>query len=425
MKLPAIRAKIGIWVYYVATLTFEQIASHVKRVDYELHKSTFLSEMLQRSITDNYKSIANYIAQQDERFFNSLVLAVYDGDPQWHEVILDYDDGEEFSDLGILELNGNEKIFPIDGQHRVEGIKKILNERPELSGEKIPVIFIGHKKDDNGMQRARRMFSTLNRYAKPVSLRDIIALDEDDSIAMACRNLMENNTFFRDGRILDSKNKAISEKNKEFTTIITLYECNRELLKLFIEDKDVISIEGKKLRGSAKLIEYIRYRPSDEDINGFNSYVNDFWISIVKSFAGLKEYSEQTEIDSQPFRNRDGGNLLFRPTSLLAIMKASIFIKKQKNLSFEQVFSLIDQLPLELNTKLWRNVLWNQTRQVMLTTNSKTVELLIIYCVDKSLIKESEKDRLIKDLQDLLVLPDQKSVLEHVKEFEINKKVTA
>ena len=148
MKLPAIRAKIGIWVYYVATLTFEQIASHVKRVDDELHKSTFLSEMLQRSITDNYKSIANYIAQQDERFFNSLVLAVYDGDPQWHEVILDYDDGEEFSDLGILELNGNEKIFPIDGQHRVEGIKKILNERPELSGEKIPVIFIGHKKDD-------------------------------------------------------------------------------------------------------------------------------------------------------------------------------------------------------------------------------------------------------------------------------------
>ncbi len=81
MKIPAIRAKVGIWVYYVSTLTYAQVNEYVKKVDNELHKSTILREMLQRSITDNYKQIANYITQQEERFFNSLVLAVYDGDP--------------------------------------------------------------------------------------------------------------------------------------------------------------------------------------------------------------------------------------------------------------------------------------------------------------------------------------------------------
>lgn len=80
--------------------------------------------MLQRSITDNYKSIAHYIEDQDERFFNSLVLAVYDGDPQWHEIRLDYGEDEEYFDIGLLELTGEEKIFPVDGQNRVEGIKK-------------------------------------------------------------------------------------------------------------------------------------------------------------------------------------------------------------------------------------------------------------------------------------------------------------
>ncbi|KSV18847.1 hypothetical protein DA01_08810, partial [Dehalococcoides mccartyi] len=170
----------------------------------ELHKSKLLREMLQRSITDNYKQIATYISQQEERFFNSLVLAVYDGDPQWHEVRLNYGDGEEYYDIGLLELTGKEKIFPIDGQHRVEGIKKALKENNGFKDEQIPVIFIGHKNDESGMQRARRLFSTLNRYAKPVSKRDIITLDEDDAVAIASRELIENNPLFGNDRIFDS-----------------------------------------------------------------------------------------------------------------------------------------------------------------------------------------------------------------------------
>ena len=185
MKIPAIRAHIGDWVYYIATMRFKDVSKYVKRVDNELHKSDLLKQMLQRSITNNYKSIAHYIETQEERFFNALVLAVYDGVPTWHEVRLEYDDGSEFYNLGVLELSGDEKIFPVDGQHRVEGIKKVVSESERYDDEQIPVIFIGHKTDDAGMQRSRRLFSTLNRYAKPVSMRDIIALDEDDIVAIA------------------------------------------------------------------------------------------------------------------------------------------------------------------------------------------------------------------------------------------------
>lgn len=418
MKIPAIRAQIGIWVYYLSALTFNQVSEYVKKVDDELHKSELLREMLQRSITENYKSIANYILQQEERFFNALVLAVYDGDPQWHEVRLEYDDGEEFFDLGVLELTGDEKIFPVDGQHRVEGIKKVISDNSGLGNEKIPVIFIGHKKDEEGMQRARRMFSTLNRYAKPVSLRDIIALDEDDSIAIACRELIDGNLFFANNRILDSKNKAISERNCQFTTIITLYECNRELLNMYIENKEIRNSEDRKLIGKRKLEEYIRFRPSDEDITAFNKLCDDYWSTISDYFIELKEYKQQKVIDSSLFRNKNGGSLFFRPTALLAIVKASIYIVEKTNCSFSDVFEKINKLPLQLDTKMWRNVLWNPVKKIMLTTNSKTVELLLIYCIDKATLVSKDIEKLLIDLQGLLQV-DEDSVYSYIDEFEL------
>lgn len=167
--IPAIRAQIGIWGYYVSTLSFQDIAEYVKPIDDELHKSELLRTMIQRSITENYISIANYIENQNERFVNALILAVYDGQPVWNGLRLKEIDEEEYS-FGFLSLTGEEKIFPVDGQHRVAGIKKALEKNPGLAKEQVPVVFIGHSKDDEGMKRTRRMFSTLNRYAKPVSM---------------------------------------------------------------------------------------------------------------------------------------------------------------------------------------------------------------------------------------------------------------
>ena len=83
IKIPAIRGKIGNTIYYSTTLTFKQISSMVKKVDGELHTANSLKEQIQRSLTDNYIKIKDYILNREDRFFDSLVLAVYDGDPMW------------------------------------------------------------------------------------------------------------------------------------------------------------------------------------------------------------------------------------------------------------------------------------------------------------------------------------------------------
>lgn len=410
MKIPAIRAQIGSWIYYVATLTFKEVETHVRRVDNELHSSELLQDMLQRSITNNYKSIASYIENQEERFFNALILAVYDGEPQWHEVRLEYDNGDEFYNLGILELTGKEKIFPVDGQHRVEGIKKVLSESTEYNDEKIPVVFIGHKTDAEGMQRSRRLFSTLNRYAKPVSMRDIIALDEDDAVAIVSRDLIESHSLFANGRVLDSKTKAIPDSNTSaFTTIITFYECNKELLWLLIKDKD-ISIEDKKVKGRTKLKEYVRIRPNDIEISTFRSRCLAFWNDLIISFPALSDYSLMHKPDSHEYRNRNGGLLLFRPAALIPFVRATVRVVQNQGTSFSEVFKQFPAQLLNLNNIIWKNILWNADKRTMIMNNQTLTERILLYFWDRTELTTKELDSMKEDLKSLKQLNDMHDV---------------
>jgi len=405
MKLPAIRSRMGIWMYYVTSLSFEEVNKYVKPIDNELHNSELLSEMIQRSITDNYKSIANYLETQEERFFNALILAVYDGQPMWNEIQLDDYIEENSYNLGILTLNGEEKIFPVDGQHRVAGIKKALENNPLLANERVPVIFIGHSKDALGMQRTRRMFSTLNRYAKPVSLRDIIALDEDDIVAIASRALIDETDLFSKDRILDSKNKSIPDSNNTaLTTIITYYECNKELLWLHIKDIEVRGLDDKVISGrTRKINEFIRHRPSDEMIKAFTTECRLFWEAIMDSCDEINTYPDNS---IGRFRNKDGGHIFFRPVALIPFTKAIIRIKENNQKSYKSIFAEFNHNLFWIQNKLWRKIIWDNIRGKMVMGNGKLIEYIFLYMYDKSLLTKKELETMEKDLSSIWDVDD-------------------
>ena len=126
--------------------------------------------------------------------------------------------------FGILILDGNEKLFAVDGQHRTKAIKDGVKEKPSLNTEENTVIFIAHENSASGLVRTRRLFSTLNRYAKPVSKSEIIAIDEEDNCAIITRNIVEDFRLLKD-IVLFNQNRSISVKNKDaFTNIIVLYD---------------------------------------------------------------------------------------------------------------------------------------------------------------------------------------------------------
>jgi DNA sulfur modification protein DndB len=391
MKIPAIKAQIGSWTYYISTLTFQQVSDHIEKIDDQLHKSESLKGLIQRSITKNYISIREYVLNQDEMFFNSLVLAVYDGTPSWIEVELNYGD-EEYFNMGFLDFpEDNQKIFPVDGQHRVEGIKSALSRNPELRSNSIGAIFIGHSSDDVGMQKSRRLFTTLNRYAKPVTMDDIIALDEDDSVAIITRQLLENFNLFKGQKVTKSKNKAIVDSNKEaLTSIITLYQCNKELLKLFRYNRK--RDNPKHTRDRLSLEKYLKFRPDEEEILLYYDFCIEFWEEFQNNIEDIYTYlnSDGNE-PALPFRDRDnGGNLLFRPVGILPFIQASTLIHRRTLGNFKDIFTKLNGLNLVMNIAPWKQVLWNPVENVMIMGAATIVKLLVLYTYGSDVIRSSE-----------------------------------
>jgi len=204
---------MGDWVYYPTLMKLKDVAERV-RIAEEIYESNTLSEMVQREIkAKRGKEIKDYLLKQEQRFFNSLIVAVYEGDPNWYNIDriennnqLEAEDIPEdvVAGIGILCLNGQEKLFTLDGQHRLIGIKSAILEDPQLGEDELSIIFIAHRTDSIGRERSRRLFTTLNKNAVPVSKGETIALDEDDTMAITVRRLVIENPMFMDNRILSN-----------------------------------------------------------------------------------------------------------------------------------------------------------------------------------------------------------------------------
>lgn len=391
--LPAIQGTIGTWTYYVSVMTFDEITQYVSPINDALHKSKSLSDAIQRSITDNYVAIKDYLLNQDERFFNAIVLAIYDGNPNWIEVELELEK-QEFYNSGFLSLNGEEKIFPVDGQHRVAGIKASVEVNDALKNEKVPVIFIGHKKTDEGMQKTRRLFSTLNRYAKPVSPKDIIALDEDDIVAITTRYLVENHPLFEKERVVFSLQKGITESNKKaFTSLIALADCVDEIFKYYFsfykksEDYQLFLSKYFPEKNSIGVSAFKKFRPTEATITSFITFTINYW-NHVCNLTDIQYYSQNTSDEpAMPYRNREtGGNILFRPIGILPFVQATM--NNAKLYDFEDIndfdfASVIDDfknINFNINTKPWVHVVWDPHTCTMKTTgNRKLIKLLFLY----------------------------------------------
>jgi DNA sulfur modification protein DndB len=339
---------MGDWIYYITFVRFEQIAMRVRTAQ-DIHTSKSLNELLQRQLTVNAKRIAEYLTQQSQRFFNAVVIGTYGGNPQWKEVTLKDRDGKELElpehlegALGVLSLTGTELLFAVDGQHRIEGIKEALKKEETLGSEEVCAIFVkgvsatDRTEDPTGFERTRRLFSTLNRYAKPVGKRDVIALDEDDVVAIVTRRLIDEYSPFA-GRIATSKGKNIPiTDHTNFTTIVALYD----LLDIVLRDR----------RNGWN--DYKRWRPSDEEIDKYAKVATGYWNTLMRHFpelAAMKTAKNDEEFASK-YRNQNGGHLLYRPVGILLLARA-VRCLMDEGKTLNQAVSYTAKVPMDLKAK--------------------------------------------------------------------------
>ncbi|MCX6578630.1 MAG: DGQHR domain-containing protein [Candidatus Aminicenantes bacterium] len=391
MFLPALRAIMGDWTYYSTIMKFKYISERVKIAE-EIHESTKLKDFIQRQLTPRAKEISEYLINQPQRFFNSLIVGLYGGDPQWIELKIPEDRNilpefpiSETGILGYLKLSGEEELFALDGQHRVEGIKGALKSNDGLSDEEISVIFIGHKRTPEGKERTRRLFTTLNRYAKPVNTSEIIALDEDDIAAIITRDLIEEYSLFSNDRLSLAKTLSIPNKDKEcFTNIVTLYKSICELLPVYLKKEDIIKESWNKFQ---------KKRPPQEIIDKAKEFIKQLLDTIISNFTEIREYlslDDSVKDKARKYRNEKGGHILFRPIGLLTYIKA-IKSALEKGNNCEEIIPLISKIETDISNEPWEGLFWETAQNRMITgaENQKVAVNLILYMI--GLNKDDEK----------------------------------
>lgn len=389
MKIPVIRGKIGDWIYYSGTMTFSQVSENVTASINEIYEASCLDEILQRALTDNFTSIKNYILKDSERFFNAVILAIYNGDPQWLEVEFNNEESE-FTNVGFLEFSGEETIFPVDGQHRVAGIREALREDPSLAKEQLPVIFIAHSDDPKGRKRTRKLFSTLNRRAKPVGQNENIALDEDDVCSIITREVIQEIPLFMRKNIVNSLGKQIpNANNTAITSLIALYQC----VDLLVKHK--LATEG--IRGK-KYSDYKLYRPQDEVIDSIRGYIFSVFESFVNHTTVIREYlSENSEEKAKKFRNSEGGNLLFRPIAFTEYFEAAFWLQDRGgDTTYDDAFISLNTVDLDIGKAPWLGLVWDGSK-IISKASKTTIRYLLVFLADSTVMTEKDIQKLVRD----------------------------
>ena len=389
LTLPALRGVIGSWVYYSCLVNLEEIAKRVQFAD-EIHKSKQLSGMIQRKLQSTRSAqIASYIRTQPERFFNSLVVATYGGKPDWHAITSVNSKGsaselsnvseEVLESVGFLTFHGDEKLFALDGQHRLAGIKKAVQEGlPEDHADEVSVIFVAHKVTPQGLEKTRRLFTTLNKTARPVSKGDIIALDEDDVMAICVRKLIEDTDYFSEKKIaFVASNNMPSTNLESITTIGNLYDI---LAILFSESES--SLKKKK-------VDLQRSRPADDQLNAYFDLAKNYVSLLSKNFAEFRSFLNAADSSTAVANHRGahGGKVIFRPVGL--DMLTRVVAKLTKTMSLEEAVKLASKLPRDLTSAPFTTLLWNTTTQTIGNSNNVTLREVLMHMVGVSKLSEA------------------------------------
>lgn len=379
--MPCLRGSFGDWIYYSCLMSVSDLATRVQYAD-QIHTSKELSKLIQRSLEgERAAKIAAYLRSNDERFFNSLVLATYDGSPEWYDVgnlrssknseILEEMSEGAVDTIGLLRLTGDEKIFALDGQHRLAGMKLAIAQGQAVGDEMISVILVGHSLDPAGSRRTRRLFTTLNKTVIPVKKKDIIALDEDDVMAITARRMVEHDEAFKHPKIAVISGEAMPPTNtNSLITISALYD----LLKVLFLHRDGVRSDYN-----------LRFnRPDEQALDEYHRVAVEFFDSLGRTFPPIAQFMRAKNPGTVVARNRtaEGGHILFRAIGLDIFVRTAFAIASRDGLALPAAIAELKVLPTQLSQVPFRYVIWDPVRQTVIARNKALARRLVFHMLN-------------------------------------------
>lgn len=388
--VPALKAKMGDWQYYVTAMKMGKIARECRLAE-EIHANKDLDDLIQRAIQDRVrKEMVPYLLNEPQRFYGALVVAVYGGAPEFspvtvaeHELL---DDRDTYSyGFGLLRFDGSQIYYALDGQHRLKSIQEAIHTNPDLAKEEICVIILKHETSPEGLERTRRLFSTLNRRAKPTSSGMNIAIDEDDAIAIITRRMLKEDDLMKNLVLTSLGTKKISRNKSHdsfITTLAALYDTNEILLNAYEG--------GLEINRNFK-----QFRPSNDHLDNYYDYLINIWHLLLKNapqfqdiLSGKKKPGDirkrldqfgNTLLDDSG-KPLAGGNVFARPIGQFIIAEV-LKIALLQHYDVEAVIKVImTNISMDIDEEPWVRVIWNPSTQRIQGTKSERTILSSMIC---------------------------------------------
>ena len=428
---PAMRARMGDWNYYMVRMTMREVAREVQLAS-RLWEDQTLSDAIQRVLDESRvkQQIVNYLSRREDRFFASLVVAAIGGNPSWTpEALPESMHSRAFQDtFGTLCFDDDPQYYALDGQHRLKAIQELLADPAGApSGferEQISVLVVVREEQDLGealwLQRYRRLFSSLNRYAKATDRDTNIIMDEDDIFAIVTRRLITDHSFFqapgpeKSSFRVQTKGKNLKEGAPHFISLQSLYDVNRTLL---------MTAERRRRRGRARDEKiFLQFRPEETQIDRWYDELCHVWDAVLEAVPDLREEPTKMRHHSLPDPNPDGlrDHLLFWPIGQQVFANvARSLLDSAGHDNTAPAAELVDALrplasvPWDLHGAPWRYLLlvaksadevsWrmrNEDRKAALDL----AERLLRWTVGLDALATVDIDRLRLDWRDLLIV---------------------
>ncbi len=398
--LPAMKGRMGDTQYYLISLKANELVNLVKEPkNMPGWDDEKIEEIYQRKI--NYSrvrtQIAPYLANdKNSRFFGSLIVAAFNFDEHVHftpingiaavtESKLTPEQKEAGSKIGMLTLGGGVMMVPLDGQHRLKALDFAMRGKdqvgkdipgievdPELANEDISVILVPYDPD-----RARRIFTKVNRYARRPTTSETFVTDDDDVFAVLARHVAND----IGGRLVKYTQPALTPKDPEFTTLAILHACCEAIVKHSFPASIV---------DAAKILE-------PEVVESCEKKVLEIWGRLLKKIDIFSDATaDRSEEGDAKRREIRKVNLLGKPVPQECLVSAYLsLVGNPTGMDWEMACRRLNALPWEINPKnvseVWQNVLWvGGTEGKIITKNRAITSRIIAYMAGEKLTEEQE-----------------------------------
>jgi DNA sulfur modification protein DndB len=353
--IPAICGKLGNTEYYETTMKVRDLV-HAVRPPREMDNwaNFSIEERMQREpdLKRIQSQLAPYIAKNADRFFGSIIVLVHKG-----QIIF-----EPMSDLaknipaaykqnaqriGFVTIDGGTLIV-LDGQHRHLALRMVQQGEvigpytSEVGEDEVCVIFIKFEND----LKTRRIFNTVNRYAKQTSRGDNIITSEDDGYAIVGRWLLrETEPLGKPSDIVNWKSNTLTKRSTQLTTISAVYETVKLILRH---------------HGVEKLPE--QERPTEEDLDTYLGYCAEVWDALLHK---MKAYQEAIADPSRIPAMRDdesSTSLLFKPAAQIALVDGVLRASDLGRLKIGEAIERANRMKKwNMDANEWQGVIVKQT----------------------------------------------------------------